>query len=93
MLAGLWQFPNVPGTLSTAEALQALPQMGLQPRELRMELSRKHIFTHIQWDMKGIYIEVTNPGGDFTWLTAEQIRAEAALPTAFRQFFEEVPYV
>lgn len=93
LLAGLWQFPNVPGPLSTAEALQALPQMGLQPRELRMELSRKHIFTHIQWDMKGIYIEVTNPGGDFTWLTAEQIRAEAALPTAFRQFFEEVPYV
>ena len=93
LLAGLWQFPNVPGTLSTAEALQTLSQMGLQPRELRMELCRKHIFTHIQWDMKGIYIEVTNPGGDFTWLTAEQIRAEAALPTAFRQFFEEVPYV
>ena len=93
LLAGLWQFPNVPGFLSTEAALQTLSQMGLQPRELRMELSRRHIFTHIQWDMKGIYIEVAEPGGDFQWLTSEQIQARAALPTAFRQFFEEVPYV
>ena len=58
-----------------------------------MELTRKHIFTHIQWDMKGIYIEVAAPGGGFMWLTPEQIRTQAALPTAFRQFFEEAPHV
>jgi hypothetical protein len=39
--------------------------------------------------MKGIYLEVSETGGPFTWLTAEQIRQEAALPTAFRQFWEE----
>ena len=93
LLAGLWQFPNVAGSLSTGEALETLSQMGLQPRELRMELARKHIFTHIQWDMKGIYIEVAEPGGGFVWLKAEEIRAKAALPTAFRQFFEEAPNV
>ena len=93
LLAGLWQFPNVSGFLSTEEAIQTLSQMGLQPREIRMELSRKHIFTHIQWDMKGIYIEVAAPGGGFVWLTREQIRTQAALPTAFRQFFEEAPHV
>ena len=93
LLAGLWQFPNVPGFLSTEEAMRSLSQMGLQPREIRMELFRKHIFTHIQWDMKGIYIEVAAPGGGFMWLTPEQIRTQAALPTAFRQFFEEAPHV
>ncbi|MGN1016296.1 MAG: A/G-specific adenine glycosylase [Faecousia sp.] len=93
LLAGLWQFPNVSGFLSTEEAIQTLSQMGLQPREPRMELSRKHIFTHIQWDMKGIYIEVAAPGGGFVWLTREQIRTQAALPTAFRQFFEELDHV
>ena len=31
--------------------------------------------------------------GDFVWLTPEQIRQEAALPTAFRQFWEEVDHV
>ena len=93
LLAGLWQFPNVSGFLSTEEAMRSLSQMGLQPREIRMELFRKHIFTHIQWDMKGIYIEVAAPGGGFMWLTPEQIRTQAALPTAFRQFFEEAPHV
>ena len=89
LLAGLWQFPNVPGDLTTAQAIEQLEAWGIAVREVYKEVRRKHIFTHIQWDMKGIYLEVTEPAGPFTWLTAEQIRQEAALPTAFRQFWEE----
>ncbi len=93
LLAGLWQFPNVPGKLATGEALMHLEKLGLRPRELRMELERRHIFTHIQWNMKGIYLEVTEPAGPFTWMTHREIRKQAALPTAFRQFFEETENV
>ena len=89
LLAGLWQFPNVPGELSTAQAMKQLERWGLVPREIYKEVRRKHIFTHIRWDMKGVYLEVSEPAGPFIWLTAEQIRREAALPTAFRQFWEE----
>ncbi len=89
LLAGLWQFPNVPGALSTGQAMEQLESWGLVPREVYKEVCRKHIFTHIRWDMKGIYLEVSEPVGPFTWLTAEQVRQEAALPTAFRQFWEE----
>ena len=90
LLAGLWQFPNLPGTLDTRQALEAVRQMGLNPRDITREISRKHIFTHIQWNLKGIYLEVAEPSGDFIWFTAEQIRTQAALPTAFRQFWEEI---
>jgi hypothetical protein len=38
--------------------------------------------------MKGIYLEVAEPAGDFRWFTAEEINTQAALPTAFRQFWE-----
>ena len=62
---------------------------GLRPREILREVSRKHIFTHIQWNMKGIYLEVAEASGGFSWFTAEQIDAQAALPTAFRLFWEE----
>ena len=62
--------------------------MGLHPRELLRQVERKHIFTHIQWNMKGIYLEVAEPAGSFQWFTAEQINTQAALPTAFRQFWE-----
>ena len=48
----------------------------------------KHIFTHIVWNMKGIYLEVAHPVGDFCWFTAEEINTQAALPTAFRQFWD-----
>lgn len=89
LLADLWQFPNVSGHLDTAQTIAALESMGLQPRELLREVFRKHIFTHIQWNMKGIYLEVADTAGDYQWFTAEEINTQAALPTAFRLFWEE----
>ena len=88
LLAGLWQFPNLPGELDTVQALNALRAWGLHPRELFRETRKTHIFTHIQWNMKGIYLEVDSPGGGFQWMTPEEINTQAALPTAFRQFWE-----
>jgi len=88
LLAGLWQFPNLPGDLDTEAALNALRAKGLHPRELFRESRKTHIFTHIQWNMKGIYLEVENPSGGFQWMTPEEINTQAALPTAFRQFWE-----
>ena len=89
LLAGLWQFPNRPGKLDTRAALDAVNAMGLHPRELLREVEKTHIFTHIQWNMKGIYLEVAEAGGSFLWFTEEEINSQAALPTAFRQFWEK----
>jgi len=86
LLAGLWQFPNVPGKLETEQALLAVEQMGLKPKNVIRQVERSHIFTHIIWQMRGYYLEVDAPEGDFTWLTRDKIKADAALPTAFRQF-------
>ena len=88
LLAGLWEFPNIPGKLETVDALAQAEVFGLRPREIYRQAERKHIFTHIRWEMRGIYMEVAEPAGDFLWLTAQEIQQEAALPTAFRQFWE-----
>ena len=88
LLAGLWEFPNVPDKLETETALAQTEAFGLRPREIRRQVERKHIFTHIRWEMRGIYLEVAEPAGDFIWLTAQEIEKQAALPTAFRQFWE-----
>lgn len=86
LLAGLWQFPNVPGKLDMKAALKQVEEFSLKPKEIIMKVDKKHIFTHIEWDMRGVYVEVREPDGGLLWLTEEELRKQAALPTAFRQF-------
>ncbi len=90
LLAGLWQFPDVSGHLEVEQALQAVENMGLRPTELFRQVERKHIFTHIQWQMRGFYMEVAEPVGELVWFCREDLDNKAALPTAYRQFWEEI---
>ena len=87
LLAGLWEFPNVSGNLAVEAALAQVEKFGLKPKEILRQVEKKHIFTHIEWHMNGIYVDVKEQGGGFVWMRADQIDAEAALPTAFRQFW------
>ena len=88
LLAGLWQFPNVPGKLDLPEALEEARRQGMEIHGEFRQIERKHIFTHVEWDMRAYYQETAVQGGNYCWLTAEEIGKEAALPTAFRQFWE-----
>lgn len=90
LLAGLWQFPNTEGELDEEGALRWAEGQGLRPRELERRLDRVHIFTHIRWEMAGYYLRVDCPVEQFTWLTLREMDEQAALPTAFRQFREEI---
>ena len=90
LLAGLWEFPNIPGTLDMVRGMEILKQWGLQPRQPLRQVQKQHIFTHIHWQMQGLYLEVEMPAGPFQWLSADQIREDTALPTAFRQFLEDI---
>ena len=93
LLAGLWEFPNVPGTLAPEAAIGLLGDWSLRPSELEKSITRKHIFTHIVWEMRGIYAQVREKAPEFTWMTPEEINTQAALPTAFRLFWEETEHV
>ena len=88
LLAGLWQFPNVTGHLSTEQALSAVADWHLRPRDILRETEKKHIFTHIQWNMKGWYIRCANMPPLFIWADKTELDDIYALPTAFRQFAE-----
>ena len=90
LLANLWQFPDMPGLLSTAEAVSKMEQLGLKPREIIRQVERNHIFTHVEWVMCGVYAQVSNPITAYTWLTLDEITKETALPTAYRQFIKEI---
>ncbi len=93
LLAGLWEFPNVPGKLSVMEAVDEVEKMDVKIKDIIRQVEKKHIFTHIEWHISGIHIETKERSGDFVWMHKDRIREEAALPTAFRQFWEEIEHV
>ncbi|MBQ8852430.1 MAG: A/G-specific adenine glycosylase, partial [Oscillibacter sp.] len=87
LLAGLWEFPNVPGTLDESEAPGPLAQWGLTPKQWTKKLTAKHIFTHVEWHMTGYVLEVTGKG-PFLWADGEALSARA-VPSAFGKFYTE----
>ena len=86
LLAGMWQFPETAGFLELSQAVEAA---GLPVTNVFRQTEKNHIFTHIEWKMRGFYMEVAEKGEQYVWFSADQIRETAALPTAFRQFWEE----
>ena len=93
LLAGLWEFPHVPGFLDGAAAVQWAESQGIAVADVKKTTEKKHIFTHIEWKMRGVLLEVREPAGPFVWMELHQVDREAALPTAFRQFREEFDWI
>ena len=90
LLAGMWQFPNVSGKRCLDEGIDILADRGCRVTSVSMTIERKHVFTHVQWNMAGVYLDVAKECEGYTWMTAKQINEEAGLPTAFRMFWDEL---
>ena len=79
LLAGLYELPNVSGTLSTADALAWLTARGLHPVGDLLCYSAKHVFTHIEWHMRVYAADVAGEGVG-TFVRSDGSRS---IPTAF----------
>ena len=90
LLAGLWEFPNVEGTLDEAAAGAAVEAMGLTPVDWRSRLTAKHIFTHVEWHMTGFLLTVRGEGpAELLWADREELE-KRSVPSAFARYYEEV---
>ena len=88
LLADLWQFPNVPGLLDAQQGVDAAAALGIPAKQVLRSVDKTHIFTHVQWNMRGFYLETEVCADRFSWFNAEEIDKKIPLPTAFRQFWE-----
>lgn len=88
LLAGLWEFPNVSGSLDAAGAAITLAQWGLTAEHIEPAGSAKHIFTHVEWDMRAYFAEVAGEGDEFFWADAEAFE-QMAIPSAFAKFIPQ----
>ena len=89
LLAGLWEFPNIEGTLEEVSAAAEVEAWGLTPLEWRQKLTARHIFTHVEWEMTGYVLQVRGPGpADFIWVDAKAFSTRA-VPSAFARYRTE----
>ena len=90
LLAGLWELPALEGHLSPEETRAALAAQGWQVQKLLSLRPAKHIFTHVEWHMNGYYIELAAPPDGLTFVSPAALRADYALPSAFRAFLSVI---
>ena len=91
LLAGLWEYPHVEGTLDETGAAAQLAAWGVTPHRWIKRLQFHHIFTHIRWEMTGYVVEVHGDGCDnWVWCNETQ-RAQRAVPSAFEGLTRELP--
>lgn len=86
LLGGLWEFPNASGHLTPAEAKNSLEHWGISAAAVAEGLGRKHIFTHIEWEMASYVVACENMPPAFSWVTKETLVQDRTLPSAFRPF-------
>ncbi len=89
LLAGLWQPLLWEGeALSAGEVLARLEELGLGCAGAEALPEAKHIFSHIEWRMKGYAVRVGTvyaPAG-CVWASREQMQDEYTLPGAFKAY-------
>lgn len=68
LLAGLYELPNTEGHLTQEQALKETASFGFSPIRIRTLEDAKHIFSHVEWQMKGYLVLVEEQeeagGGD-----------------------------
>ena len=91
LLAGLYELPNCSGHLSREEALRYISGLGYEPVRIQELPEAKHIFSHVEWHMKGygILIGETEPAAretPFLFVESGEAQEKYAIPGAFSRY-------
>ena len=93
LLAGMYEFPNCAGYLTEKDAIAFAEGIGLMPVKIRPLEQAKHIFSHVEWHMRGYMIRVAQPdepdvsaAGGYLFAEAEDSEERYAIPSAFAKY-------
>ena len=89
LLAGLWEFPNVEGSLEETAAGNVLETWGLKPRVWKSRLTAKHIFSHVEWNMTGYHVFLKGDiPAQYLSVDIRQLLTKYPLPNAFGAYLK-----
>ena len=96
LLAGLWEFPNYEGASTTESVLRWMESKHFQGKLVKELGPKKHVFTHIEWEMQGYLIKTENPDRElfekeqWTEVDIDMIENDYAIPSAFAAYKEKL---
>ena len=82
LLAGLYEFPNREGFLTPEQLKKENPDWEID----HSPLNAVHIFTHVEWRMRGYRIRCAEKDPEYLWVTREQLKEQFSIPSAFKAF-------
>lgn len=94
LLAGMYELPNVEGYLSEKEIIAYVKQMGYEPIRVQKTCDAKHVFSHVEWHMRGYIVflqakEYANVEHE-KWIFIEpsETKKQYAIPSAFVKYMD-----
>ena len=92
LLANLYEFPNTDGFLNEDETIRYVEKMtGTYALRIRRIREAKHIFSHVEWHMRGYEIYVSSPSEtvdlpEVIYADASEIEQKYPIPSAFSAY-------
>lgn len=90
LLAGLYEFPNLDGFLDREQALEQVAAYGLTPLRIRELPEAKHIFSHVEWHMRGYAVQVASleqeEAGGLLLAEVEHAQENYPVPAAYSAY-------
>lgn len=97
LLAGLYELPNAKGYLSEQEVIEYIMRQGYEPVRIQPACEAKHIFSHVEWHMKGYVVflqasEYSNhdkpEAKEWIFVDVAETKENYAIPSAFAKYAE-----
>lgn len=93
LLAGLYELPNLSGHQEKEAILSYVESLGFLPLRIKPVGEAKHIFSHVEWHMKGYMVfvgEMEPKPGEWLLVDVEEARSSYAIPAAFSKYAEYI---
>ena len=87
LLAGLWEPPTLEGANTEDEVRAFLSAHGCTPESIVPLPHARHIFTHVEWHMRGYILRVDEQLPGYVWVNRDE-RLAKAIPSAFRYYLK-----
>ncbi|MGI6095286.1 MAG: A/G-specific adenine glycosylase [Lachnospiraceae bacterium] len=90
LLAGLYEYPGIDGFCTQQEIIDYVESLGMTPLRVQYAGDAKHIFSHVEWRMKGYVVRIAGIEKKrikgMTFVSKKEAKENYPIPSAFRAY-------